>query len=141
MSTDTNPQPLPHLPDPALIRLESRILRALCCASDSVAAAHLTAPSPSNPSPRTNNPTARTTILASLSTHHWQDPEHRVLFEALTRLPARSATELREHLPAQATRMGFPEVNWDAYFAPSTDNAAIETLVAELLNASREDKP
>jgi hypothetical protein len=109
--------------------LESKILRALC----------------SNPSPSTDNPAAatakRATILAKLRAHRWQDPEHRVVFEALTLLPGRQAKELREQLPAQATRMGFPDVNWDRYFVASNDNAPIETLVAELLAASRAEKP
>jgi hypothetical protein len=37
--------------------------------------------------------------------------------------------------------MGFPDVNWDQYFVASDDNTAIETLVAELLAASRAAKP
>ncbi len=113
------------MPAPEL-DLESRILRALC----------------SNPSPHIDDLAAltakRATILAKLRTHHWQDPEHRVVFEALTLLPGREATELREQLPAQATRMGFPDVNWDQYFAATTDDSAIGTLVAELLATSRE---
>jgi hypothetical protein len=116
--------------------LESRILRALC----------------SNPSPGIDDPAVltttlaatltakRTAILAQLRSHRWQDPEHRVVFEALTLLPTRQATELREQLPAQATRMGFPDVNWEKYFnaEATTDDSAIETLVAELLAKSRE---
>jgi hypothetical protein len=105
--------------------LESRILRALC----------------SNPSPRTDNSAARANILAQLRPHHWQDSEHRVVFEALTALPGRDATELREQLPAQATRMGFPDVNWENYFASAADDFAIETLVAELLATPRNLNP
>jgi hypothetical protein len=101
--------------------LETRILRALC----------------SNPSPRIDDPTAftakRAAVLAPLRAHHWQDPEHRVVFEALTLLPGRQATELREQLPAQAARMGFPDVNWEKYFAVAADDSAIEAVVAELL--------
>jgi hypothetical protein len=62
---------------------------------------------------------------------------HRVCFYRA----AHNAGELREQLPAQATRMGFPDVNCDQYFVASDDNAAIETLVAELLAASRAEKP
>ena len=80
-------------------------------------------------------------ILAKLGEHRWQHPEHRVLFEALALLQRRNATELREQLPAQATRMGFPDVNWDQYFTASTDKATIETLVAELLAASPAEDP
>ena len=105
--------------------LESRILRALC----------------SNPSPRTDNLAARAIILAQLRSHGWQDSEHRVVFEALTALPGLDATELREQLPAQATRMGFPDVNWENYFASAAAASAIETLVAELLAASRKPNP
>jgi hypothetical protein len=113
MPTNLNPQ--------SQLDLESKILRALC----------------NDPSP----PATRPAILASLRTHHWQDPEHRVVFEALTALPARRPQDLREQLPAQATRMGFPDVNWQKYFAADTDNAALETLVAELLAVSHEEKP
>jgi hypothetical protein len=121
-------------PDPDL---ESRILRALCADFDFVAA-HFSAPSASNDSPRTDDPAAaytakRATILAQLRTHHWQDPEHRVVFEALTALPGRPASDLREQLPAQATRMGFPDVNWQNYFAAASEDSALEALVAELL--------
>jgi len=105
--------------------LESRILRALCC----------------NPSSRTDISSAQAIILAQLRPHRWQNPEHRVVFEALTALPGRDATELREQLPAQATRMGFPDVNWENYFASAAAASAIEPLVAELLATSRQPAP
>jgi hypothetical protein len=101
-----------------ILALESKILRALCT------------------TPSTNDhPSTRTAILANLRAHHWHDPEHRVVFEALTLLPGRLSADLREQLPAQATRMGFPDVNWDLYFAAPTDNAPLESLVVELLEA------
>jgi hypothetical protein len=125
MSTETSPQRVPDLID-----LEYRILRTFC-----------TEP-PAFDSPDAHrNPYTRATILATLRAHRWQNPEHRVVFEALTLLPGRQAADLREQLPAQATRMGFPDVNWDHYFAASADNAAIETLVAQLLAACPEEKP
>jgi hypothetical protein len=107
------------------LNLESRILRALC--DDS--------------SPSIDNPVVRAIILAKLQMHRWQDPEHRVIFEALAQFPGLPATELREQLPARATRMGFPDVNWDVYFSPVRDDSPVETLVAELLAATREEKP
>jgi hypothetical protein len=105
--------------------LESRILRALC----------------GNPSSHLDHSTARAMILAQLRPHRWQDSEHRVVFEALTALPGRDATELREQLPAQAARMGFPDVNWENYFVSAAADSAIETLVAELLATSRNPNP
>jgi hypothetical protein len=101
--------------------LEFKILRALC----------------GHPSSDLDNAAARARILAQLRPHLWQDSEHRVVFEALTALPGCNATELREQLPAQATRMGFPDVNWENYFASAAADSAIETLVAELLATSR----
>ena len=121
MSTELNPR--------SLLDLESRILRALCAA-------------PPPPGSRaTHDASVRAAILAKLHAHRWQHPEHRVVFEALTLLPRLQSATLREQLPAQATRMGFPDVNWDQYFASGTDNAAIETLLAELLATSQEERP
>jgi hypothetical protein len=108
-----------------VIDLESRVLRALC----------------SNPSSRIDISSAQAIMLAQLRPHRWQNPEHRVVFEALTALPGCSATELREQLPAQATRMGFPDVNWENYFASVAADSAIESLVAELLATSRKLNP
>ncbi len=79
----------------------------------------------------------RQRILTTLRAHQWRDPEHRVVFEALESLPGRYVKELHEQLPAQATRMGFPDVNWDDYFAPGAADSPIESLIAELLAASR----
>jgi hypothetical protein len=77
----------------------------------------------------------REAILTALRRHQWQDPEHRVVFEALTSLPGRNTKELREQLPAQATRMGFPDVDWDEYFSPRAAESPVASLVAELLAA------
>jgi hypothetical protein len=109
--------PVPDL----VLDLEFKILRRLC--NDQLASA----------SPTANDAATRSTILAKLLPHHWQDPEHRVVFEALTALPGRQPSALREQLPAQATRMGFPDVNWQNYFAAPADASAIETLVVDLL--------
>jgi hypothetical protein len=107
-----------------MLDLEPRILRALCTRASAFAG------------PGTHHVTGRATILAQLGAHRWQNPELRVVFEALTLLPGRQSSELREQLPAQATRMGFPDVNWDYYFVASDDHPAIESLVAELLAIS-----
>jgi hypothetical protein len=110
-----------------MLDLESRILRALCSKQSAFAA------------PGKHHVSGRATILAQLRAHRWQNPEHRVVFEALTMLPGRESSELREQLPAQATRMGFPDVNWDHYFVTSDDHAPLESLVAELLAISLDE--
>jgi hypothetical protein len=113
----------------SIFALERTILRALCRDGvDSSAESGLDARS-------------RAAAVSNLLSHNWQDAEHRVVFEALTRLPGRDAAELRRQLPAQATRMGFPDVRWETYFtngAPrgtqSSDDRRIhlETLIAKL---------
>ena len=82
-----------------------------------------------------------TTVMRELSNHVWQDGEHRVVFEAIQRLSSSDPKLLQEQLPAQATRMGFPDVSWDNYFAPQPE-AEIDfvSLVGELLAAPKEKK-
>lgn len=82
-----------------------------------------------------------TTVMRELSNHVWQDAEHRVVFEAIQRLSSSDPKLLQEQLPAQATRMGFPDVSWDNYFAPQPGaNVDIGLLVRELLAAPKEKR-
>ena len=59
-------------------------------------------------------------LLRELHSHRWQDPEHRIVYEALAGVRVFDILSLREQLPAQATRMGFPDVDWTLYFAAGT---------------------
>jgi hypothetical protein len=77
------------------LNLERRILRGLCgLASVREAKAH----------------------AAQMEGYAWLNPEHRIVFEALKRLPTRDTKAWRDELPAQATRMGFPDLDWRNYF-------------------------
>ena len=78
------------------VDLERRVLRALC--SEEI------------------QPALRGKFLRDLNRHEWRDPEHRIVFEALEALAPADSAALRERLPTQATRMGFPDVEWDIYF-------------------------
>jgi len=80
--------------------LEQAILIALC--SDSMAA------------------DVRGKILARLTSHQWREAEHRIVYEALQRAGARDGAGIQERLPGHATRVGFPDVNWQLYFAVET---------------------
>jgi len=77
-------------------------------------------------------------IERELGGYTWQDVEHGLVYAAIERLGHHHAAVLREQLPAQATRMGFPEINWQAYFpsqssGPRTSNAAkIRRLIRAL---------
>lgn len=68
----------------------------------------------------------RELILADLSRHLWRAPEHRVVYEALTRMPSADPGAISAVLPAMATRMGFPDVDWDSYFLPGEHPGATE---------------
>lgn len=78
-------------------------------------------------------------IKSRLAAYAWRDSDHRVVFEALCRLRdvgELTPSDLREQLPAQATRMGFPDVNWNNYFGRNeSEQRDIRDLVNELLAA------
>ena len=81
------------------------------------------------------------TAMRELSNHIWQDAEHRVVFEAIQRLSSSDPKLLREQLPAQTTRMGFPDVSWENYFSPAPPHEKdFEALVHELLAAPKATK-
>jgi hypothetical protein len=107
----------------SMTKLEREILRLLCNLPDA-------------PPDR-----ARSHALCNLSSHVWEDADHRVVFDALRRSPGKEPALLREQLPAEATRLGFPDVDWTAYFGDtiSRDSREIEQLTRELLLASGED--
>src|ERR1700674_2115638 len=102
---------------PQILTLEREILCSLCCAPDSA--------------------TARDAILRSLAHHAWHDPEHRIVYEALNRMRSRGPAAVREELPATATRMGFPDVDWNLYFAENEirGHLKIKALVRALTAA------
>ena len=97
------------------VALERRVLRLLCTRSSA-------------------EPNARG-IQSQLATYTWRDPDNRIVFEALGRLaPGLGPAQLREELPAQAARMGFPDLNWEIYLRPGEPgDQDLETLVAKLL--------
>jgi hypothetical protein len=97
--------------------MERRVLIALCCS-------HWKASGNSN-------------ITAELHSYRWRNAEHRIVFEALAKVPPCDADTLRELLPAQATRMGFPDVDWQQYFARDSNcGGDAQKLICELLKAA-----
>ena len=78
-------------------------------------------------------PAVRDDVARELANHEWRAPEHRVVYEALGRIGYHDPETIREQLPAQATRMGFPEVDWKAYFEPGRERPEdLAELVREL---------
>jgi len=70
-----------------------------------------------------------------LARHSWRNPEHEVVYGALRALKAADGQERREQLPAQATRMGFPDVDWPRYLI---DEAGISEPVDRLIDVLEE---
>jgi hypothetical protein len=78
-------------------------------------------------------------IARELREYAWQDVEHRLVYAAIERLGSRDPKMLREQLPAQATRMGFPDIDWQAYFSPEgkCSRAAGAVQIMQLIRALR----
>ena len=72
-----------------------------------------------------------------LAEYAWQDGDHRVVYEAIARCGTSDGAQMRKDLPAIATRMGFPDIEWEQYFAASEGeegsaaelNEAVEKLL------------
>lgn len=97
--------------------LELRVLRALCREDSGAELHHLT---------------------GELSKYSWSEPEHATVFEAIRRVAAHGhAQRWHGQLPAQATRMGFPDIDWPHYLAaPESSGKFTADLVVELLRLS-----
>jgi len=59
--------------------------------------------------------------MVRLARHSWKEPEHKVVYGALQALRTSDAQARRDQLPAQATRMGFPDVDWQLYLTVDAD--------------------
>jgi hypothetical protein len=58
-----------------------------------------------------------------LASHNWQAPDHAVVFQALLRLRRADGRFQPQELPAQATRLGFPDIDWTPYLLHPTKKA------------------
>jgi hypothetical protein len=76
-------------------------------------------------------------LAGGLANHVWREPEHRVVYAALRQIRSRDPRTWREQLPAQTTRMGFPDVDWTIYLAPEEKSARTTTdpPVSKMLHA------
>jgi hypothetical protein len=72
-------------------------------------------------------------ISPALRSLKWQDPDHAIVYDTLSKVPARDRRPLREQLPAIATRMGFPDMDWGNYFVAG----AVEVPAREILEIAR----
>jgi hypothetical protein len=95
-----------------LVVLERQLLRKVCCTG-------IQSISPEE--------------LRDVARHSWVGPDHQAIFEALLRLANISRAGLRHQLPAEAARMGFPDVPWEEYFEPRANECESDRTTAELI--------
>ena len=106
----------------AIAALELAVLRALCA----------------SPAPQEK----WAALAAQLSAHRWREPDHKVVYDALRQARARDAKTWRDQLPAQTTRMGFPDLDWSIYLEPKeistgrNSEANTEELIRDLKESS-----
>lgn len=82
----------------------------------------------------TGSPAHLDRALRELESHRWSNPEYRVVYQALASARGKSPRSWRDELPAQATRMGFPDVEWKIYLGEKADlqKANLSDLLREL---------
>jgi hypothetical protein len=76
---------------------------------------------------------ARFDVMQRLAECALADPEHEVIFRALTRMPAGDPERTRIDLGVRMTRMGFPDFDLDPFFniapADATELPALFALL------------
>jgi hypothetical protein len=76
-------------------------------------------------------------LSSRLSDHRWQDPDHKVVYGALRAIKTCEPRTRREELPAQVTRMGFPDLDLSLYFGGEESSVAeIEGIIGRLKAAT-----
>lgn len=95
-----------RLKEPPALELERQLLRAMC-----------------------SRRVSRERIIRAtgqLANYAWLVPEHATVFEAIRRAVRLNHPSWLKLLPAQATRMGFPDVEWAEYLA--TNSGEVSSL-------------
>ena len=73
--------------------------------------------------------------IDQLANYEWLVPEHATVCEAIRRAVHLRGDSWRELLPAQATRMGFPDVDWPEYFTSDGGDATLLNHLVRRLTA------
>lgn len=59
----------------------------------------------------------RTELANELKGYRWEHADHGAIYEALIKTHAADTETLWRELPAAVTRMGFPDIHWERFFA------------------------
>jgi hypothetical protein len=77
----------------------------------------------------------RAKTAARLRDYRWASSLHGALFDVIATFPRQRVARLREELPAQVTRRGFPDFESGQLFAPHGLTAEqIEALIRQVIN-------
>ena len=109
-----------------ILRIEHQVLRAICSESENW---------------KEDREEARTQLheaVRKLQGYRWRGDEHRVVYGALVALKPCSGESIAEQLPAQATRMGFPDVDWNLYLRQGRVH---QTEIEDMIRALRAESP
>jgi|SRR5690348_226978 len=82
----------------------------------------------------TGDDAVRAKLADQLKGYGWEHADHRVIYEALIKTNSADAETLRRELPAAVTRTGFPDINWERFFAANTTPVTPERIF-ELIHA------
>lgn len=63
-------------------------------------------------------------VTRALNEYRWVDVEHGLVYAAIRRFRCPGPRILREQLAAEATRMGFPDIDWHTYFSTRGQHSA-----------------
>jgi hypothetical protein len=73
-----------------------------------------------------------------LENYRWRASGHELIFRILSRLASAMPEVLREELPAQLTRFGFPDFPWEKFFQPLSLSAEeVEHSLQQFLRSTR----
>jgi hypothetical protein len=67
-----------------------------------------------------------------VAAYSWTVPDHAVVYAAVRAALERGAAATEETLSGLATRAGFPDLDWDLYFA-DVEEMDLEAEIAELI--------
>lgn len=86
----------------------------------------------------TEDKPVRGNVIRMLADYAWLDADNEILFETIRELFARNSRDILDHLPAELTRRGFPDLPWEPLKQRSR-LAGVEAvaLAGELLRAAK----
>jgi len=79
-------------------------------------------------------PAEWTVIDRRLAGYSWREPDHAIVYAAITRARSRDPKHWREQLQAQTTRMGFPDLDWESFLRPSPAEPSLHQLIQVLVD-------